>query len=95
MIQQEFKGDPLKIFKIFRKKVHNAEKIERGPFSLARYCILHFKKEQPFWVSSLGQMVQLDSLKICRTSCGLKKRVTIIVSFHFLKRRLKPDVNVL
>ena len=29
------------------KKSHNAEKTERGPFSLAKYCYAE-KKEQPF-----------------------------------------------
>ena len=50
---------------------------------------------EPFWFSSLGQMSQFGTIKLCRTfknilvsSCGLKK-VTIIVAFHFVKRRLK------
>ena len=49
------------------------------------------KQENLFWFSSLGQMVQFDTiifgLNFCRTilvsSCGLKK-VTVIVAFHFM-----------
>ena len=51
------------------------------------------KEGKPFWFSSLGQMMQLETIKNCRTilvtSCGLEKKVTIIVAFHFMKRRLK------
>ena len=44
-------------------KSHNAEKkLKAGPFSLARYCILCGKKEKAFWFSSLGEMVQFDTL---------------------------------
>ena len=49
-------------------------------------------RKTPFWFSSLGQMVQyfVELLRtILVSSCGLKKRVTIIVAFHFMKRRLK------
>ena len=33
-----------------RKKSHNAEKTERGPFSLARYCMLRGKRGKTFLV---------------------------------------------
>ena len=50
------------------------------------------KREKPFWIRSLGQMIQFGTIKFCRSflvsSCGLKK-VTIIVAFHFMKGRLK------
>ena len=63
------------------------QKTERGPFSFARYCVLRGKKEKPFWFSSLGQMVQIDTIKFCRTflvsSCALKKsHYNIRVSVH-------------
>ena len=52
---------------------------------------------KPFWSSSLGQMVQFDTIIFGRTFKNYfgqfvwkeKKRVTIIVAFHFMKRRLK------
>ena len=55
------------------------------------------KQVKPFWSSSLGQMVQFDTIIFCRTFKNYfgqfvwieKKRVTIIVAFHFMKRRLK------
>ena len=40
---------------------------ERGSFSLTRYCILREKKQNSFWFSSLGQMVQFDNIKVRRT----------------------------
>ena len=59
------KGEPLeKIFEVSECR----KKLERGPFSLARYCMLRGKKEQPFWFSSLGQMLQFDTIKFRRTS---------------------------
>ena len=42
-------------------------------------------------------MVQIGVLKFCRiilvSSRGLKKRVTIIVEFYFMKRRLKTNFH--
>ena len=38
-----------------------------GPFSLAQYCMFGEEKEKPFWFSSLGQMVQFDTIKFYRT----------------------------
>ena len=60
--------DPLITLRVFRNRSHNAEKTVRwGPFSLARYCMLRLKNEQLFWLSSMGQMVQFDTLKFRRT----------------------------
>ena len=55
------------------------------------------KQEKPFWFSSLDKIVHFDAIIFCRTFVELfwsvrvdrKKRVTIIVAFHFMKRRLK------
>ena len=55
------------------------------------------KEENRFWFSSLGQMIQFGTINFCRTFKNYsgqfvwieKKRVTIIVAFHFMKRRLK------
>ena len=50
------------------KKVPQCRKYWKwGPFSLARYCMLRGKQEKPFWFSSLGQMVQFDTIKFRRT----------------------------
>ena len=59
--QQKNEGEPLWDF--FPKKSHNAEtNLKRGPFRLARYCMLLF------WFNSLslGQMVQFNTKKFCR-----------------------------
>ena len=59
--------------------------------------MLRGKTGKPFWFSSLDQIVHFDAIIFCRTFVELfwsvrvdrKKRVTIIVAFHFMKRRLK------
>ena len=59
------------------------------------------KQETPFWFSSLGQIVQFGAIIFCRTFKNYfgkfvwieKKRVTIIVLFPFLKRRLEKGVG--
>ena len=57
------------------------------------------KQEKPFWFSSLGQIVQFGAIIFCRTIlvslCGLKRKATIIVAFHFMKRRLKKRVTII
>ena len=63
------KGDPLSEKKVFEKSPTMPEKNwDEGPFSLARYCMLREKNAKLFWLSSLGQMVQFDTIKIRRTS---------------------------
>ena len=66
------KGKPMGFFNIsvakhqkgnFFEKILNAEKNWKGPFSLVHYCVTRKKKEKPFWFSSLGQMVQFDTIK--------------------------------
>ena len=57
-------------------------------------------RKKLFWFSSLDQIVHFDAIIFCRTFVELfwsvrvdrKKRVTIIVSFHFMKRRLKTQL---
>ena len=58
------------------------------------------KQEKPFWFSSLDQIVQFGAIMFCRTFVELfwsvrvdRKKVTIIVAFHFMKRRLKMSVR--
>ena len=74
------------------------KKIERGDSLVSPGMICYAEKQvKPFWFSSLGQMVLFDTIIFCRTFKNYfgqfvwieKKRVTIIVAFHFMKRRLK------
>ena len=74
------------------------KKIERGDSLVSPGMVCYAEKQvKPFWSSSLGQMVQFDTIIFCRTFKNYfgqfvwieKKRVTIIVAFHFMKRRLK------
>ena len=43
------------------------KKLKGGFFGLARYGMLRGKQVKPFWSSSLGQMVQFDTIIFCRT----------------------------
>ena len=74
------------------------KKIERGDSLVSPGMVCYAEKQvKPFWSTSLGQMVQFDTIIFCRTFKNYfgqfvwieKKRVTIIVAFHFMKRRLK------
>ena len=89
------KGDPDPLGKnFFPKKSLACRKIERGDPLVSPGMVCYAgNQEKPFWFSSLDQIVQFGAIIFCRTilvsSCGYKKRVTIIVAFHFMKRRLK------
>ena len=82
----------------FANKVSQCHKNGRGDH-LVLPCVICYaeKQEKPFWFSSLGQIVQFGAIIFCRTFKNYfgqfvwieKKRVTIIVAFHFMKRRLK------
>ena len=73
------------------------KKIERGESLVSPGMICYAEKQvKPFWSSSLGQMVLFDTIIFCRTFKNyfgqfvwIEKKVTIIVAFHFMKRRLK------
>ena len=86
------KGDPFE--EIFFEKSHNAEKPERDPLvSPGTVCYVE-EQEKPFWFNSLGQMVQFETIKFCRIMNYFGQfvwieKATIIVAFHFMKRRLK------
>ena len=98
---KKMQGDPLrkKTEKKSEKNVSQCrKKIERGDSLVSPGMVCYAEKQvKPFWSSSLGQMVQFDTIIICRTFKNYfgqfvwieKKRVTIIVAFHFMKRRLK------
>ena len=92
--------------KKFRKKSEKKclavpKKIERGDSLVSPGMICYAEKQvKPFWSSSLGQMVLFDTIIFCRTFKNyfgqfvwIEKKVTIIVAFHFMKRRLKMTIN--
>ena len=91
---KELKGVPFGE-KIFPEKSLPVPKKNRKVGTLWSRPVWYVTRENrktPFWFSSLGQMVQyfVELLRtILVSSCGLKKRVTIIVTFHFMKRQLK------
>ena len=86
--------------KIPKKNVSQCrKKIERGDSLVSPGLVCYAEKQvKPFWFSSLDQIVHFGAIIFCRTFVELfwsvrvdrkKKRVTIIVAFHFMKRRLK------
>ena len=81
-----------------KKSVAVPKKNERGESLVSPGMVCYAEKqEKPFWFSSLDEIVHFDAITFCRTFVELfwsvrvdrKKRVTIIVAFHFMKRRLK------
>ena len=53
--------------KIFRKKSQNAKKTEKGDPLVSPGMVYHAEKEAKlFWFSSLSQMSQLETIKLCR-----------------------------
>ena len=80
-----------------KKSLTMPKKTERGDALVSPGMVFYAEKEEkPFWFSSLGQMIQLGTIKFCRTFKNyfgqfvwIEKKVTIIVAFHFMKRRLK------
>ena len=81
-----------------KKKSRSAEKNERGESLVSPGMVCYAEKQEKlFWFNSLDQIVHFDAIIFCRTFVELfwsvrvdrKKRVIIIVAFHFMKRRLK------
>ena len=81
------------------------KKIERGDSLVSPGMVCYAEKQvKPFWFSSLDQIVQFDTIIFCRTFKNYfgqfvwiekkKRKVTIIVAFHFMKRRLKMMINI-
>ena len=69
---------------VFQKKSHSAKKTERVDPLVSPSTVRYAEKEEnPFWFSSLGQMIQFGIIKLRRTfknyfgqfvsSCGLEK----------------------
>ena len=88
--------------KIRKKCLAVPKKNERGDSLVSPGMICYAEKQvNSFWSSSLGQMVLFDTIIFCRTFKNYfgqfvwiekkkkKRKVTIIVAFHFMKRRLK------
>ena len=90
---KKLKGDPLGK-KNSEKSLAVPKKIERGDPLVSPGTVCY--AEKPFWFSSLDQMVQFGAIIFRRTFKNyfgqfvwIEKRVTIIVAFHSMKRRLK------
>ena len=64
--QKKCRGDPLRK-KIPKKMSRCRKKLKGGLFGLARMVCYAEKQVKPFWSSSLGQMVQFDTIIFCRT----------------------------
>ena len=88
--------------KIRKKCLAVPKKNERGDSLVSPGMICYAEKQvNSFWSSSLGQMVLFGTIIFCRTFKNYfgqfvwiekkkkKRKVTIIVAFHFMKRRLK------
>ena len=56
------------LVKKFPKKVSQCRKTERGDPLVSPGMVCYAEKEEkPFWFSSLGQMSQFGTIKLCRT----------------------------
>ena len=95
---QKIEGGTLRGKILFpEKSLTMPKKIERGDSLVSPGMVCYAEKQvKPFCPSSLGQMVQFDTIIFCRTFKNyfgqfvwIEKKVTIIVAFHFMKRRLK------
>ena len=94
-------GEPFGENFFFEKKSLAVPKKMKGSLVSPGMVCYAEKQEKPFWFSSLDQIVHFDAIIFCRTFVELfwsvrvdrKKRVTIIVAFHSMKRRLKMRIN--
>ena len=82
----------------FWKSLAVPKKMIRGPFGLARYGMIRGKTRKTFLVQfARPNSVQFGAIIFCRTFKNYFgqfvwiKKVTIIVAFHFMKRRLKKE----
>ena len=94
---QKNAGGPFGEIFFSKKKSCSSKKMKGGGLVSPGMVCYAEKQKKPFWFSSLDQIVHFDAIIFCRTFVELfwsvrvdrKKRVTIIVAFHFMKRRLK------
>ena len=95
--QKKMQGGPFEEKNFEKKCLAVPKKIERGDSLVSPGMVCYAEKQvKPFWSSSLRQMVQFDTIIFFRTFKNyfgqfvwIEKKVTIIVAFHFMKRRLK------
>ena len=62
------------------------KKLDGGPFSLSPYCMLRRKRGKTFWFSSLGQMIQLGTIKFRRTFENYFGQFVSIEKSHYNSR---------
>ena len=89
--------------KIFfsKKSLAVPKKNERGESLVSPGMVCYAEKqERPFWFSSLGQIVQFGAIIFCRTFkdyfgqfVWIEKKESLLVAFHFMKRRLKTKAQ--
>ena len=100
--KKNLKGGPFGEKKFQKKVSQRRKKIGRGDPLVSPGMVCYAgKQETPFWFSSLDQIVHFGAIIYCRTFKNyfdqfvwIEKKVTIIVAFHFMKRRLKnSDCN--
>ena len=87
------------------KMSRTAEKqLEGGPFGLAGYGVLRSKTGKTYFIQFASQIVQFGAIIFCRTFKNYfgqfvwiekKRKATLIVAFHFIKRRLETLVSFL
>ena len=66
--QKKCRGDPLRKKNSEKKCLAVPKKIERGDSLVSPGMVCYAEKQvKPFWSSSLGQMVQFDTIIFCRT----------------------------
>ena len=92
---KKIEGGTLWEFFSRKKSLAVPKKIERGdPLVPPGMVCYAGKQKKPFWFSSLDQIVQFGAIIFCRTFnyfgqfVWIEKKATIIVAFHFMKRRL-------
>ena len=98
---KKVEGGPFEEKSFLRKKSHSAGKSWKGDLLVlpGTKCYAE-NQEKKFWFSSLGEMVQFDTIIFRRTfeeifwsvRLDWKKGVTIIVAFHFMNRRPKKSL---
>ena len=100
---KKIEGGPFEEKNFRKKSLAVPKKIRRGDPLVSPGMVCYAgKQEKPFWFSSLYQIVQFGAILFCRTFVELfwsvrvdwkKRKATIIVAFHFMKRRLKTCTN--
>ena len=67
----KIEGGPFGDF-VFKKKVSQCQKTERGASLVSPGMACYAEKEEkPFWFSLVGQMIQIGTIKFCRTFVDL------------------------